>query len=86
MQFLADVYMKCGQCHGRRYRQEILDVSYRGRNIADVLEMTVREAFTFFRGSPKVQAALEEADRRRARLSAPWAAGQHAFREARRSG
>ncbi|HVU86753.1 MAG TPA: excinuclease ABC subunit UvrA [Pirellulales bacterium] len=60
MQFLADVYMKCGQCHGRRYRQEILDVTYRGRNIADVLEMTVREAFTFFRGSPKVQTALKK--------------------------
>jgi len=60
MQFLADVYMKCSQCHGRRYRQEILDVTYRGRNIADVLEMTVREAFTFFRGSPKVQTALKK--------------------------
>ena len=60
MQFLADVYMKCGQCHGRRYRDEILDVTYRGRNIADVLDMTVREAFTFFRGSPKVQAALKK--------------------------
>jgi excinuclease ABC subunit A len=60
MQFLADVYMKCGQCHGRRYRQEILDVTHRGRNIADVLEMTVREAFTFFRGSTKVQAALKK--------------------------
>ncbi|HEY1598015.1 MAG TPA: excinuclease ABC subunit UvrA [Pirellulales bacterium] len=60
MQFLADVYMKCAQCHGRRYRDEILDVTYRGRNIADVLDMTVREAFTFFRGSPKVQAALKK--------------------------
>ncbi len=60
MQFLADVYMKCGACHGKRYRQEILDVLYRGRNIADVLEMTVREAFTFFRGSPKVQSALKK--------------------------
>jgi len=59
MQFLADVYMKCGQCGGRRYRDEILDVTYRGRNIADVLEMTVREAFTFFRGRPKVQARLK---------------------------
>ncbi len=59
MQFLADVYMKCSQCHGTRYRDEILDVTYRGRNIADVLEMTVREAFTFFRGRPKVQARLK---------------------------
>ncbi len=59
MQFLADVYMKCPQCGGKRYRREILDVKYRGRNIADVLELTVREAFTFFRGHPKVQARLK---------------------------
>jgi excinuclease ABC subunit A len=60
MQFLADVYMKCGQCHGRRYRQEILDITYRGRNIAEVLDLTVREAFAFFRGSPKVQVGLKK--------------------------
>ncbi len=59
MQFLADVYMRCAQCNGRRYRDEILDICYRGRNIADVLDMTVREAFTFFRGQPKVQARLK---------------------------
>jgi excinuclease ABC subunit A len=59
MQFLADVYMKCPQCRGSRYRDEILDVTYRGRNISEVLEMTVREAFTFFRGQPKVQARLK---------------------------
>jgi excinuclease ABC subunit A len=59
MQFLADVYMKCSQCNGSRYRDEILQVTYRGRNIAEVLEMTVREAFTFFRGRPKVQSRLK---------------------------
>jgi excinuclease ABC subunit A len=59
MQFLADVYMKCPMCNGTRYRDEILDVTYRGRNIAEVLQMTVREAFTFFRGRPKVQARLK---------------------------
>jgi excinuclease ABC subunit A len=59
MQFLADVFMKCPECNGRRYRPEILKVQYRGRTIADVLEMTVREAFTFFRGCPKVQARLK---------------------------
>jgi excinuclease ABC subunit A len=59
MQFLADVFMKCGQCGGRRYRKEILDIRYRGRNIAEVLDMTVREAFTFFRGQVKVQARLK---------------------------
>ncbi|HUT93826.1 MAG TPA: excinuclease ABC subunit UvrA [Thermoguttaceae bacterium] len=59
MQFLADVYMRCSQCGGTRYRKEILEVKYRGRDIAEVLEMTVREAFTFFRGRPKVQARLK---------------------------
>jgi excinuclease ABC subunit A len=59
MQFLADVYMKCAQCQGHRYRKEILEVRYRDRNIAEVLDMTVREAFTFFRGQTKVQARLK---------------------------
>ncbi|MCE9556563.1 MAG: excinuclease ABC subunit UvrA [Planctomycetes bacterium] len=59
MQFLADVYMNCPQCGGTRYRPEILDVKYRGRSIADVLELTVREAFSFFRGRPKVQGRLK---------------------------
>tara|TARA_B100001123_G_scaffold170129_1_gene195674 strand:+ start:7933 stop:10836 length:2904 start_codon:yes stop_codon:yes gene_type:complete len=59
MQFLADVFMKCSQCAGTRYRQEILAVRHRDRNIAEVLEMTVRHAFSFFRGYPKVQARLK---------------------------
>ncbi|HUG93373.1 MAG TPA: excinuclease ABC subunit UvrA [Planctomycetaceae bacterium] len=49
MQFLADVTMTCPECGGRRYRGEILDVTYRGCSIADVLDMTLAEAFTFFR-------------------------------------
>ena len=59
MQFLPDVYMKCGQCGGKRYRKEVLAVAYRGKNIAEVLDMTVREAFGFFRGQPKVQIKLK---------------------------
>jgi excinuclease ABC subunit A len=65
MQFLADVYMKCPECNGRRYRREILKVTYRGRNISEVLEMTVREAFTFFRGSPKLASYMSAAKRSR---------------------
>jgi len=52
--------MKCTTCGGTRYRREVLNVMYRGRNIADVLEMTVREAFSFFRGQPKVQGKLKQ--------------------------
>jgi excinuclease ABC subunit A len=59
MQFMADMYMKCPQCHGTRYQREILEITYRGRNIAEVLDMTVREAFSFFRGQPKVQTRLK---------------------------
>jgi excinuclease ABC subunit A len=60
MQFMADVYRKCSQCGGTRYRKEVLAVKYRGKSIADVLAMTVREAFGFFRGQPKVQARLKQ--------------------------
>ena len=52
--------MKCSQCHGTRYRKEILAVKYRNKNIADVLNMTVREAFSFFRGQSKVQVKLKQ--------------------------
>lgn len=58
MQFLADVTMRCRECDGRRYRREVLEVKYRGRDIAEVLEMTAQEAFRFFRGHKKVQQKL----------------------------
>jgi excinuclease ABC subunit A len=59
MQFMADVYMRCPDCHGRRYQRRVLEVKHRGRDIAEVLEMTAREAFTFFRGQRKIQAKLK---------------------------
>ncbi len=59
MQFMADVYMKCNECGGRRYRREVLGVKYRGLDIAEVLSMTAREAFTFFRGHRRVQAKVK---------------------------
>ncbi|MBA2114343.1 excinuclease ABC subunit UvrA [Bremerella alba] len=58
MQFMADVYVKCPECKGQRYKKEVLEITYRGKSIADVLNMTVREAFVFFRGQPKVQGKL----------------------------
>ncbi len=59
MQFMADVNMRCPECFGKRYRPEILEILYRGQNIADVLDMTAREAFAFFRGQRKVQQKLK---------------------------
>jgi excinuclease ABC subunit A len=59
MQFMADVFIKCGHCRGRRFRNEILEVTYRGKNIAEVLDMSVRQAFAFFRGQDKVQFGLK---------------------------
>lgn len=58
MQFLADVTMRCRECEGRRFRGEVLDVRYRDRDIAEVLQMTVHEALRFFRGETKVQQRL----------------------------
>jgi excinuclease ABC subunit A len=60
MQFLADVSMTCPACEGTRYRDDILDVRYRDRTIADVLDMSVREASLFFRGHDKVQERLSK--------------------------
>ncbi len=58
MQFLPDVMLRCSECKGTRYRPEILEVTYRGKNIAEVLDLTVREAFGFFRNRPHVQSRL----------------------------
>lgn len=60
MQFLADSYVRCPDCRGTRYRKEILKVQYRNRNISEVLNMTVRAAFSFFRGQVKVQTKLKQ--------------------------
>nr|WP_237607471.1 excinuclease ABC subunit UvrA [Roseimaritima sediminicola] len=59
MQFLADIAITCSACGGSRYRREILEVRYRDRTIAEVLEMTVQAAHGFFRGHAKVQAKLK---------------------------
>jgi excinuclease ABC subunit A len=54
MHFLADVYVECEVCHGKRYNRETLEITYKGKNIADVLEMTVDEAVRFFRNVPAI--------------------------------
>ena len=62
MQFLADVELVCEECKGTRFKQQILDVRYRGKNIHDVLNMTVREAISFFRDISKIVNKLRVLD------------------------
>ena len=59
MHFLPDVYVPCEQCHGRRYNRETLEVRYKGRSIADVLDMPVSEALEFFDAIPKLKRRLQ---------------------------
>lgn len=59
MHFLPDVYVKCDVCEGRRYNKETLSVTYKGKNIADVLDMTVSEAYEFFSAQPRIRRKLE---------------------------
>ncbi|MDN5331177.1 MAG: excinuclease subunit [Tepidanaerobacteraceae bacterium] len=59
MHFLADVYVPCEVCKGKRYNRETLEVKYKGKSIADVLDMTVDEALEFFQNIPKIRRKLE---------------------------
>jgi len=59
MQFLPDIYVPCEVCHGARYNRETLQVKYKGKNIADVLDMTVSEAMGFFENIPNIHSKLE---------------------------
>jgi len=59
MHFLPDVYVPCEVCHGKRYNRETLEVTYKGKTIADVLEMTVEEALVFFENIPRIKRRIE---------------------------
>ena len=59
MHFLPDVYVPCEQCHGKRYNRETLEVRFKGKNIADVLEMPIEEALEFFAHIPKIRRRVE---------------------------
>ncbi len=59
MHFLPDVYVECDECHGRRYNQQALEIHYRGKNIADILDMTVEEAMNFFANIPNIHDKLK---------------------------
>jgi excinuclease ABC subunit A len=59
MHFLPDVYVPCEVCHGKRYNRETLEVAYKGKNIADILAMTVEDAVVFFENIPKIKRKLQ---------------------------
>jgi excinuclease ABC subunit A len=59
MHFLPDVYVPCEVCHGKRYNRETLEVTYKGKNISDVLEMTVEDGLQFFENIPKIKRKLQ---------------------------
>ena len=59
MNFLPDVYVKCDACNGRRYNEETLQVTYKGKSIYEVLEMTVEDALSFFSNHPKIKHKIQ---------------------------
>jgi excinuclease ABC subunit A len=59
MHFLPDIYVPCDVCHGQRYNRETLEVQYKGKNIHEVLQMTVEEAYAFFNAVPSVARKLK---------------------------
>ena len=59
MHFLADIYVKCDNCQGKRYNEQTLEVKYKGKNIAEVLSMTVEEALEFFQAIPAIKNKLQ---------------------------
>ena len=63
MHFLPDVYVQCDECHGKRYNRETLDITFRGKTIADVLDMTVEEGAEFFRAVPSIRDKLVTLDK-----------------------
>ncbi len=79
MQFLSDVYLRCPDCNGKRYRDEVLEIKVDGRNIADVLELTISEALTAFAHDDNIVRCLQPLVGRGARLSSTRPAGPDAF-------
>ena len=80
MHFLPDVYVTCDVCKGKRYNRETLEVLFKGKSIADVLDMTVEEALEFFKAVPRIRDVLATAAPRRPRLHPCRPAGDHAVR------
>jgi excinuclease ABC subunit A len=62
MQFMADIYLECDVCKGKRYKSEILEVEYKEKNISDVLRLSITEAITFFKDYPRITNKLKILD------------------------
>ena len=58
MQFLADLYLECEACHGRRFKQDVLEIRFKGKNVAEMLDLTVDEAVAFFEGQTRIENRL----------------------------
>ncbi len=80
MHFLPDVYVTCDICKGKRYNRETLEVTFKQKSIADILDMTVDEALNFFKAVPRIRNILHDAAARRPRLHPCRPAGHHAVR------
>ena len=80
MNFLPDVYVPCEVCHGARYNRETLEVHFKGKTIADVLDMPIEEAAEFFAAVPAISPAPDDAGRRRSGLRPARPAGHHPVR------
>nr|WP_294874244.1 excinuclease ABC subunit UvrA [uncultured Pedobacter sp.] len=59
MQFMADIYLPCETCGGRRFKQQVLDITYQDKNVADILDLTIEEAVDFFKNEPKILNKLQ---------------------------
>jgi excinuclease ABC subunit A len=59
MQFMADIYLPCEACNGRRFKQQILDITYQDKNVSDILDLTIDEAVQFFKDEPKILNKLQ---------------------------
>ena len=86
MHFLPDVYVTCDVCKGKRYNRETLEVLFKGKSIADVLDMTVEEAAEFFKAVPRVRETFKTLHRRRARTTSTSASRRRPCPAAKRSG
>jgi excinuclease ABC subunit A len=80
MHFLPDIYVPCDVCKGQRYNRETLDIRYKGRNIHEVLEMTVEDALAFYQAVPVVARKLQTLDRRGFELHQARSERHHAIR------